>query len=57
MKQELVLLKSSIMVRSKIKLVYTLTHLDYMRNTQLYSLLKTLPKAVMHHNHFDCNED
>jgi hypothetical protein len=28
-----------------------------MRNNQLYPLLKTLPKGVLHHCHFDCAED
>ena len=35
----------------------TLTHLEFMQNNKLYPLLKTLPKAVLHHCHFDCNED
>lgn len=28
-----------------------------MRSTQLFGLLKTLPKGALHHDHFDCNED
>ena len=28
-----------------------------MRATKLYSVLKTLPKGVLHHVHFDCCED
>ncbi len=34
-----------------------MTHLNFMRNNQLYPLLKTLPKGVLHHLHFDCAED
>ena len=28
-----------------------------MKNTQLYGLMKTIPKSVLQHNHFQCNED
>ncbi len=28
-----------------------------MKNTQLYSFLKTIPKSVLQHNHFNCDED
>lgn len=28
-----------------------------MKSTQLYGLLKNIPKSVLQHNHFQCNED
>ena len=28
-----------------------------MKNSQLYPLLQSLPKGVLHHLHFDCAED
>ncbi len=34
-----------------------LLYLNEMKNSQLYSLLKTIPKSVLQHNHFQCNED
>lgn len=34
-----------------------MAHLEHMRSTQMYRLLKTLPKGVLHHDHIDCNED
>ena len=34
-----------------------LLHLNEMKNTQLYRLLKNIPKSVLQHNHFNCNED
>lgn len=34
-----------------------LLFLNQMKNTQLYSHLKTIPKSVLQHNHFQCNED
>lgn len=37
--------------------VSIVTRFDEIRKTPLYPLLKSLPKAVLHHLHFDCNED
>lgn len=34
-----------------------LTCLNEMKKTQLYSFLKTIPKSVLQHNHFNCNDD
>ena len=34
-----------------------LSHFDEIKTTKLYSLLKNIPKGVMHHNHFPCNQD
>lgn len=34
-----------------------LHHLDFMQTSPLYPLLRTLPKAVLHHAHFACCED
>jgi hypothetical protein len=34
-----------------------LLYLNDMKNTQLYALMKTIPKSVLQHNHFQCNED
>ena len=34
-----------------------LSHLNFMRESPLYPLLKSLPKGALHHDHFDCNED
>lgn len=28
-----------------------------MRSSELYEILKDIPKGVLHHDHFDCNED
>lgn len=28
-----------------------------MRSSELYEILKDVPKGVLHHDHFDCNED
>ena len=32
-------------------------HFEEVSLTRLYSLLKTIPKAVLHHLHFDCCDD
>lgn len=34
-----------------------LRHLDVMKASQLYKFLKNIPKSVLQHNHFNCNED
>lgn len=35
----------------------TIIHLDFMKKSPLYPILQVLPKAVLHHVHFDCCED
>lgn len=32
-------------------------HFDEVKKSHLYSILKTIPKAVLHHLHFDCTDD
>lgn len=32
-----------------------LSHLKFMKQSPLYSLLESLPKGALHHDHFDCN--
>lgn len=34
-----------------------LIKLDLIRASPLYALMKTIPKGVMHHNHYFCNDD
>ena len=33
------------------------TLFDELKHYKLYSVLKTIPKGVLHHIHFDCCED
>lgn len=33
-----------------------LVHFDLFKESPLYKLLQTIPKAVMHHNHYFCND-
>lgn len=32
-------------------------HLEWMKQQKLYDVLKTIPKGVLHHDHFECNYD
>lgn len=58
MTQDSFFLKISITVINFFKLDDKFLHcLKDMKKSQLFSFLKNIPKSVLQHNHFNCDED